>query len=70
MDRKFLSSNKLRSVGYDSGTGILEIELLIGSVYQYSNVPAKIYSSLMLASSHGSYFLRNIHNVYECRRIR
>ncbi len=60
MNRTPVSSSNLASVGYNSQTATLEIEFLNGSVYQYFNVPESIYSGLMSAASHGSYFAAHI----------
>jgi len=60
MNRIQVSSSNLASVGYDAQTETLEIEFLNGTVYQYSNVPESIYSELMGAASHGSYFAAHI----------
>ena len=50
----------LRSVGYDEGEEILEIELTNGAVYRYFDLPAEVYQGLMAAESHGRYFLRHV----------
>lgn len=69
MRRQPVSSSNLYSVGYDSETSTLEIEFRDGSVYQYFNVPARVYEALMSAGSHGQYFHRNIRDVYQYARI-
>jgi hypothetical protein len=56
MLRTPVTSSNLASVGYDPTNRVLEIEFLSGSIYQYFNVPENIYSGLMQAGSHGSYF--------------
>jgi len=56
MNRVPVSSSNLASVGYDAESKVLEIEFQNGSIYQYFNVPANIYSGLMSAASHGRYF--------------
>ncbi|MCO6453562.1 MAG: KTSC domain-containing protein [Caldilineales bacterium] len=56
MNRTFVSSSNLASVGYDPQRQVLEIEFRNGSVYQYFGVPQSIYSGLMAAASHGRYF--------------
>lgn len=56
MERENVRSSNLKSIGYDSSTQTLEIEFLNGGLYQYFNVPERIYNGLMAASSHGSYF--------------
>lgn len=55
MDRKYVSSSNIASIGYDSMSQILEIEFLNGSIYQYYDVPEALYEGLMAADSHGKY---------------
>ncbi|AZT25065.1 TPA: KTSC domain-containing protein [Salmonella enterica] len=56
MDRQYVSSSNLRSVGFDVRTSVLEIEFNNGTVYQYFNVSETVYTGLMSASSKGSFF--------------
>jgi KTSC domain len=60
MNRTRVSSSNLASVGYDPNTQILEVEFLHGGIYQYSGVPSSVYSGLLAASSHGSYFDQHV----------
>ena len=60
MNRIPVKSSNLRSVGYDSASQNLEIEFLNSGIYQYSNVPNRVYEDLMSAPSHGQYFDANI----------
>jgi KTSC domain len=60
MNRTPVSSSNLASVGYDSSSQVLEIEFLHGGIYRYSGVPSSVFSGLMAASSHGSYFDQHI----------
>ncbi len=55
MERKYVSSSNIVSIGYDANDMILEVEFKSGAVYQYYDVPQHIYDGLMTASSHGSY---------------
>lgn len=55
MQRQYVDSSNLRSVGYDAEQQILEIEFASGSVYQYFDVPAAVYEALMSASSKSAY---------------
>lgn len=55
MDRKYVSSSNIASIGYDSTNQILEVEFLNGSIYQYYDVPETLYDGLMSADSHGKY---------------
>lgn len=51
-----VNSSELASIGFDDASQILEVEFRSGAVYQYSGVQKVIYSELMSAQSHGSYF--------------
>jgi hypothetical protein len=69
MNRSPVSSSNLRSVGYDAGTAILEIEFHSGGVYQYRGVPQSIYGGLMSASSKGSYFSQHIRDRFPTTKV-
>ena len=56
MKRIPLKSTNIVSVGYDSENSVLEVEFRSGSVYQYFQVPEKIFAGLMSARSKGQYF--------------
>lgn len=55
MERQYVSSSNIASIGYDPDNLILEIEFLSGTVYQYYGVPQNIYDGLMAADSHGKF---------------
>ncbi|WP_017851090.1 KTSC domain-containing protein [Leptospira interrogans] len=69
MNRIYVSSSDLRSVGYDPYTSILEIEFKGNEVYQYSSVPQSVYQSLLNAGSHGTFFHQNIKDRFSYRKI-
>jgi hypothetical protein len=48
------------AVDYDEAAKVLRIEFKNGGIYDYHNVPANIFISLLNASSHWQYFYRNI----------
>lgn len=50
-----VSSSNLAAVGYDASTQTLRVRFLNNMIYDYSNVPSRLYDGLMSASSHGSY---------------
>ena len=56
MERQYVSSSNIASIGFDPDHMILEIEFLNGAVSQYYDVPQSIYDGLMAADSHGKYF--------------
>jgi len=70
MERIFVSSSNLYSVGYIGSTAVLEIQFRNGSIYQFYNVPGAVYQALMDAGSHGKYFNYYIKNRYRYRRTR
>jgi len=55
MDRKYVSSSNIASIGYAPMSQILEVEFLNGSIYQYYDVPEALYEGLMAADSHGKF---------------
>ena len=55
----------MRSVGYEAGSRILEIEFQSGEVYQYLDVPQKVHGELIDAESKGRYFSSEIRHDYE-----
>lgn len=69
MKRQPVISSDIHSIGYEPGSHILEIEFRSGGVYEYFDVPQSVYDSLMSASSHGSFFHRNIRDKYRYTKI-
>ncbi|MBU3185630.1 KTSC domain-containing protein [Clostridium estertheticum] len=69
MQRVKVSSSNIHSIGYELTSNILEVQFLTGSVYQYYNVPSLIHSSLMSASSHGSYLAAHVKGAYRYKQI-
>ncbi len=59
-----VASSNVASVGYDAEKKILEIEFHHGAVYQYFDVPEKVYEELMIAPSQGAYFAHEIKQKY------
>lgn len=68
MQRQFVASSDLRSVGYDPSTQTLEIEFNSGGIYVYYGVPLSEYQNLMAAGSKGRYFHSHIKR-YPYKRI-
>lgn len=55
MERKYVVSSNIASIGYDAEQMILEVEFNYGSIYQYFDVPESVYEGLMTADSYGKY---------------
>lgn len=64
MQRKHVTSSAISSVGYDERSSVLEVEFQSGAVYDYFDVPPKIYRDLLKASSKGSFVSRRIRDRY------
>ena len=70
VNRVNVVSRNIAAIGYSTETGTLEILFRSGGIYQYFNVPARVYSALMSSSSKGGYFAQHIKNIYRCVQIR
>jgi hypothetical protein len=69
MVRTPVVSTNLASVGYDPEAGILEVEFIGGSVYEYYLVPPEVYPDLVGARSPGTAFERLVRGRYRFRRV-
>lgn len=65
-----VASTNLAAVGYDPPSAELFVQFNNGTVYCYFNVPASVYSGLLAASSHGSFFHHFVrHGGYPYQRV-
>jgi hypothetical protein len=69
LERQPVQSCNLRSVSYDESKKNLEIEFHSGMIYQYQNVPSRLHTDLMSASSVGSFFTNKIKNRFREVRL-
>lgn len=69
MERAFVTSTTISSIGYDPEDRILEVEFLTGSVYQYLGVPQEQHDGIMNSDSKGKYLHHNIKNSYTCVKL-
>jgi hypothetical protein len=69
MQRQSVTSNHLRSVGYDPSTKTLEVEFKNGRIYQYAKVPTEEFDALMTSESHHEYLNDNIKSTFSYREI-
>lgn len=69
MERSYVASTNVASIGYDEGTETLEVEFLSGSVYQYYNVPQNVYHQMTQAGSKGKFLNTYIKNAYPYSRV-
>ena len=64
MRRTQVTSSAISSVGYDEQASVLEVEFQSSAVYDYLDVPPKVYRDLLKASSKGSFVSRRIRDRY------
>lgn len=70
MQRWPVESSQLESVGYDSGSSVLEVKFKRGTaVYQYKDVPPEVHADLMNSKSKGKFFGGSIRNQFTCTKI-
>jgi len=69
MDRKRVNSSKLRSVGYDEKTRVLEVEMSNGAIYQYTGVYPEVHRRFMAAPNPTSFFDDKIAEEYSSRKV-
>ncbi|MBU0577880.1 KTSC domain-containing protein [Patescibacteria group bacterium] len=57
MDREFVDSSMINSIGYDQSSGTVEVEFRSsGQVWQYYDVPESTYNDVRAAGSLGKAF--------------
>jgi hypothetical protein len=70
MERKRISSSKIRGVGYDPKTETLEIEFSDGRVVEYKGVSGEVHRRFMAAPSPVAFFEDKIEEDFTGRRLR
>ncbi len=69
MEREYIESTMIRSIGYDSSTSILEIEFNSGVIWQYFDFPESSWYDFINSESKGKYFHREIKNQFRESRV-
>jgi len=64
MNREYVDSSMIRSIGYDPTSSILEIEFIEGPVWQYPGFPEYMWYEFQASSSKGKYFHANIRDQF------
>lgn len=70
MDRQYVDSSMIESIGYDAGTSVLEIEFKGGVVWAYENFPEYLWYEFEAAESKGKFFHKNIKEQYTAHGYR
>jgi hypothetical protein len=69
MERKRINSDKIRAVGYDPRSRVMEVELRDGAVLAYSGVSQEVHRQFMNAPSPSSYYEDKIADEFSARRV-
>ncbi|EMF6669800.1 KTSC domain-containing protein [Serratia marcescens] len=69
MHRQSVNSSRVKSIGYDKQRKVLEIEFFELGIYQYIDVPVRIYETFLTVKSKGRFFDGVIKDKYLCRKI-
>ena len=70
MINNMVLSREIEWIGYEHKRNMLQVEFIVGAIYQYENVPETVYQEFLTAPSHGRFFESNIKNKYQVRKIR
>jgi len=70
MERKRITSSKIRAAGYDPQTQTLELEFSDGRVVSYAGVSPEVHRRFLSAPSPVSFFDDKIADEYPARRLR
>lgn len=70
MVNQMVLSSEIEWIGYEEKRSMLQVEFIVGSVYQYEPVPETVYHDFLNAPSHGKFFESRIKDHYPFRKIR
>jgi len=65
-----MPSSVVAAIKYDVNTSTLRVIYVSGSVYDYKDVPQKVYNEMKTASSKGEYLNKHIKPKYEFEKIK
>jgi hypothetical protein len=70
MERKRVNASKIRAVGYDPKSQVLEVEFSDGKLLAYRGVSPEVHRQFMAAPSPTSFFEDKIDESYPSNRIK
>lgn len=70
MDRQYVDSSMISSIGYDSQSSTLEIEFKGGVVWDYPGFPEYLWYEFEASDSKGKFFHQNIKEQYTSQGYR
>ncbi len=69
MERQFIESSVIKSIGYDAQSSTLEIEFNSVEVWQYFDFRESLWYEFESSESQGKFFNREIKNQYSESRV-
>lgn len=69
MEMKKINAGKLRAIGYDDRSRILQVQLDDGSILQYSGIGDETWHRFSTSSSAWSFYRDNIEEEYTAKRV-
>lgn len=69
MEKIYVTSSNVESIGYDEGSSTLQIEFKNGATYQYFDVPENVFTELRDADSIGGYLAARIKGTYRYSKV-
>ena len=70
MTRTKVTSDTLKSIGYDPDHELLELEFTTGDIYDYQKVKPYLYMGLMSSDAKDAYFDKYIRDNHEVEKIK
>jgi len=65
-----MPSSVIAAMHYDPGKEVLRVIYVSGSIYDYKDVPEKIYRAMKGSGSKGAYLNQHIKGKYEFEKIK
>jgi hypothetical protein len=69
MHRQPVASSSISEIGFDAATSTLEVLFANGRVYEYYDVPERVFQDLLAAASVGQFFQTEVRGVYRFARV-
>lgn len=70
MNRQYVDSSMITSIGYDPDTSTLEVEFKSnGAIWQYPDFPEYLWYEFEASDSKGKFFLQNIRGKFNEFRV-
>ena len=69
MERQYVDSKMISSIGYDASNSTLEVEFSSGIVWQYFDFPESLWYEFESSDSKGSFFHKQIKDQYTGSQI-